>query len=45
MATAPPRSVSSDPSPPEEARELAARSTIAGTGVPELVEFDPAAPR
>jgi hypothetical protein len=45
MTTAPPSSVSSDPSPPEEARELAPRSTIAGTVLPGSVGLDPAAPR
>ena len=42
IATAPPSSVSSEPSPPEEAREFAARSTTAGTGVPRSDELAPA---
>jgi|SRR5580704_15326503 hypothetical protein len=45
IATAPPSSVSSDPSPPEEACELAARSTIAGTDVREPDEAAPEASR
>jgi hypothetical protein len=45
IATAPPRSVSSDPSPPEEARELAARSAIAGTEVRGSDGAAPEAPR
>ena len=44
-ATPPPSSVRIDPLPFEEFCERAARSTIAGTGVPESYEAAPDAPR